>query len=713
MTRRHISIALLLVAVVLTAIVGQSRAQNARRDNTPIVPVIPSADRNDPDRVFLEHADRLMSRPGLDYQILSGDVRFRRGGMYMYCDSAHFSDVTGNFDAFGNVRMEQGDTLFIYADQLAYEDSIKLAVLYADDGRNVRLINRDVTLETPVFNYDMGIDLGYYENVGGKLYDSLNTLTSLDGEYNPTSKEAIFNVNVHLQSRNRDSGDTLEIYTQSLYYNTLTHVARMDDESTVRNADGVIFTSNGEYNTESTFTQLFNRSTVVSTMDNSRGTTLTADTIFYDRKLARGEAFGNMVLTDTINKMIMEGDYGYFDSMIDSAFVTGRARVINYQPLGDGDFNPDMVDTLYVNDTFTRSTGTIYLHGDTIRAFRTIKQRLDTIYIDAPAVVAEEGTATDVPVQADMTHATQGADSAKVVESALPRQFRIEEGADTTRFVVAAPHVKFYRKDMQGLCDSLTYVSVDSTVYMNYHPVVWSDNRQISGDMIKIHFRDSVWYDADSVANKKTTLDRAIIPSGGFMAELIEEGYYNQLSGKEMIAQFKGGQLDHLDVNGNVLAITFPEENDSTINKVLNVESSFLAADFANNAIKYMKLWSETNATVTPLYLAKKSIFFLPAFKWYGEHRPAGPDDIFDFPQQLQLLFDAARGSANATGKSPQKPMAVPTSKIKTVDIGTAFKAEGRGQADDVTVGAPADISAPADDLSAPSAEVTGNETEE
>lgn len=197
------------------------------------------------------------------------------------------------------------------------------------------------------------------------------------------------------------------------------------------------------------------------------------------------------------------------------------------------------------------------------------------------------------------------------------------------------------------------------------------------------------------------------------MAELIEEGYYNQLSGKEMIAQFKGGQLDHLDVNGNVLAITFPEENDSTINKVLNVESSFLAADFANNAIKYMKLWSETNATVTPLYLAKKSIFFLPAFKWYGEHRPAGPDDIFDFPQQLQLLFDAARGSANATGKSPQKPMAVPTSKIKTVDIGTAFKAEGRGQADDVTVGAPADISAPADDLSAPSAEVTGNETEE
>ena len=79
------------------------------------------------------------------------------------------------------------------------------------------------------------------------------------------------------------------------------------------------------------------------TEESSRGTTLTADTIFYDRRLGRGEAFGNMIMTDTINKMIMEGDYGYFDSMIDSAFVSGRARVIQYRPVGDGDFDPDKV----------------------------------------------------------------------------------------------------------------------------------------------------------------------------------------------------------------------------------------------------------------------------------------------------------------------------------------------------------------------------------
>lgn len=659
MTKRPVPILLFVLALVLTAIVSPSRAQNAKRDTTPIVPVIPSADHSNPDRVFLEHADRLLSKPGINYQILVGDVRFRRGGMYMYCDSAHFSEVTGNFDAFGNVRMEQGDTLFIYADQLAYEDSMKLAVLYADDGRKVRLINRDVTLETPVFNYDMGIDLGYYEHVGGKLYDALNTLTSINGEYNPTSKEAIFTGNVHLESRNADNGDTLQIYTTNLYYNTLTHIAQMDDESTVRNADGIIYTSNGVYDTESTFTRLFNRSTVISTMSGSPGTTLTADTIFYDRTLGRGEAFGNMILTDTVNKMILEGDYGYFDSMIDSAFVTGRARVIQYNPTGDGDFNPDRVDTLYVNDTFTRSSGTIYLHGDTIRAFRTITQRVDTIYAPLtdtiPAVADSLAVFSELPLVTE-TDTVVPADS-MAVPVAAPRKFSVKEVADTIRFVVAAPHVKFYRKDMQGLCDSLTYVSADTMIYMDYSPIVWSDNRQISGDVIQIHLKDTV-AGADSTAKSRMTLDRAVIPTGGFMAELIEEGYYNQLSGKEMIATFDAGVLSHLDVNGNVLAITFPEENDSTINKVLNIESSFLAADFKDNTIERMKLWSETNATVTPLYLAKKSLFFLPAFRWRGEYRPSDPDDIFDFPEELQMLFDEARGRAAAVAPARHAPSA-------------------------------------------------------
>ncbi|MDE5941866.1 MAG: hypothetical protein K2H14_07125, partial [Muribaculaceae bacterium] len=142
-------------------------------DTLPIRPAVPHADRYQNGKVFLERADELRAVKGNDYQIVVGDVEFRKGDMFMYCDSAHFFDDPGGLQAFGNVRMEQGDTLFVYADQLDYSDTTQLAVLYADPGKKVRLINRDVTLLTDIFNYDLAIDLGFYE-VGGVLTDRQN-----------------------------------------------------------------------------------------------------------------------------------------------------------------------------------------------------------------------------------------------------------------------------------------------------------------------------------------------------------------------------------------------------------------------------------------------------------------------------------------------------------------------------------------------------------
>lgn len=55
--------------------------------------------------------------------------------MTMLCDSAHYVAETGSMDAFRNVRMEQGDTLEVTADELNYGGISQLAVLYADPGR--------------------------------------------------------------------------------------------------------------------------------------------------------------------------------------------------------------------------------------------------------------------------------------------------------------------------------------------------------------------------------------------------------------------------------------------------------------------------------------------------------------------------------------------------------------------------------------------------
>ena len=63
------------------------------------------------------------------------------------------------------------------------------------------------------------------------------------------------------------------------------------------------------------------------------------------------------------------------------------------------------------------------------------------------------------------------------------------------------------------------------------------------------------------------------------MVEYVGEDFYNQLAGKRMLATFDDQELKRLEVDGNVEAIFLPQESDSTYNRLVNAESSFLTID--------------------------------------------------------------------------------------------------------------------------------------
>ncbi len=199
------------------------------------------------------------------------------------------------------------------------------------------------------------------------------------------------------------------------------------------------------------------------------------------------------------------------------------------------------------------------------------------------------------------------------------------------------PAVRFYRSDMQGVCDSLRYTERDSTLRMFIDPVVWSDDQQIFGNVIEMQLNDS-------------TIKRAILPDQAFAAQRIEGPHFQQLSGKEMVADFIDGQIHRLDVNGNVEIIMYPEENDSTINKIVNAESSFMTVIFKGQATDSIRMWPETTGTVTPLFLARKSLYYLPKFKWFEDLRPLNKDDIFSKepePQPSEQEAEEEDGAAD------------------------------------------------------------------
>ena len=528
-------------------------AQAARKGSkgpkvSRITPQIPKANRNQTNKVFLENADILKANEAIstDYQVLTGNVRFRRGDMYMFCDSAYFYAQTSSLDAFGNVRMTQGDTLWVYSDVLHYYGDQGVAELRS----NVRLENRSTTLLTDALDYEINSNVGYYFD-GGTIVDNRNNteLTSQYGRYELDTKQAEFSRNVHLVN------DRYEMFTDLLDYNTQSHIAHITSETLIVSDSNTINTTNGWYNTSADDATLYQRSLITA----KDGKTLLGDTVYYNRKRNYGEARGDVIITDPSNKVILDGDYGYHDDNAHYSYVTGRARAREFS-----------------------QQDTIYLHADTLCTL--------------------------------INH---------VVNDTVN---------DSVRVLRAFNQVRFYRNDIQGICDSLQLSEADSIINMYRHAVVWNLQRQIFGDEINVHLVDSA-------------ADWATLPTGGFMAEHLGETYYDQLSGKKMKAWFENKELRQLDVDGNVQVIMFPQEDDSTYNKMVNAESSYLRLNLkAKQEVDRIVMWPEVSGKVTPLFLAKRADLYLPQFKWYDLLRPKSPDDIFDLTDEQRRLWQSVEG---------------------------------------------------------------------
>lgn len=492
-----------------------------------------SAAAQEPEKVYLIHADSLTfdAKQSTEYKVLHGHVRFRKDSMYMYCDSAYFYEKDNSLDAFSNVRMEQGDTLFIYGDVLYFDGNDQIARIRD----NVRMENRNVTLFTDSLNYEMQPNIGYFFD-GGSIVDEENELTSVYGQYSPDTKIAVFNYDVVL------TNEKYVIYSDTLTYNTDTKISYLVGPSTIVSDSNTIETTNGWYNTASDHAMLLDRSLLIGS-----NRSLTGDTLYYDRNAAFGEAFGNMRMVDSLQSIIMEGQYGYYNELTDYAFATDSARVMEYS-----------------------QKDTLYLHADTLLSFVDI---------------------------------------------------------DSTRIVRAYHGVRFYRVDAQGVCDSMQYVSRDTVLTMYDNPIMWSGNQQILGDTIRLFFNDS-------------TIDWAHVINSAFAVQLKEEPYYDQLSGNEIKAFFEDGKMRRVETAGNVLAIFFPQEEDSTITAMANADASFLTMYLQDNQMEKIIMWPAVKGRMYPLEKLSPDVMYLPRYKWYGEERPVDKDDIYRRKSSAQKQAD-------------------------------------------------------------------------
>lgn len=474
-------------------------------------------------KVYLIHTNTLSFDKAVkpDAQILNGDVCFRHDSSYMYCDSAYFFEQTNSLEAFSNVRMEQGDTLFVYGDYLFYDGNTQVAYLR----ENVRMENGQVTLFTDSLNYERIPNIGYYFE-GGLIVDSLNQLSSFYGQYSPETKLAVFNDSVRLENTD------FTLYSDTLHYDTQSKIATILGPSVIVSDSGTIHTSRGWYDTVNNTSLLLDQSQV-----ESGEKILIGDSIFYNRDTGMGEVYGNMSLIDTAQHVTLQGEYGYYNEQTGYAFATDSARFLEYS---QGD--------------------TLFLHADTLQMVT-----VDSIY----------------------------------------------------REIKAYYGVRFYRTDMQGVCDSMQFNTRDSVLYMYTEPVLWNEQYQLYGDTIAIYMNDS-------------TIEYAHVIQFAFAAQHVDSSYYNQLKGNDLKAYFEGQAVHQIDVAGNAESIFYPLEKDGAKVGMNETKSGFLTIWVKDNKLDKLKIWPSPVGTMTPIPDLKPDQKMLKDFYWFDYLRPKNKDDIYE-----------------------------------------------------------------------------------
>lgn len=213
-------------------------------------------------------------------------------------------------------------------------------------------------------------------------------------------------------------------------------------------------------------------------------------------------------------------------------------------------------------------------------------------------------------------------------------------GRDSTYRKMRAYHnVRVYRVDLQAVCDSMEYDARDSVMTLYADPVCWSDANQMSADTMRIFMRDGVVDYAHGINNAITIKREA-------------RDYFDQMSGKEMFAYVRDGELRQVDVNGNALTVFFPKQEDGTFFGMNTTQSSYVKVFLKNQEIDHIVILPQPQGVIYPLDQVPEGRDKLAGFFWAEQERPMKPGDVFERPARTARPGSGAM-SATEEDKTP------------------------------------------------------------
>lgn len=267
-----------------------------------------------PNRIQIVNAEELIKKKNSTAQKFIGNVVLRHQEIKLFCDSTYLYLDSNSLDAFGHVKILQGDSIAMFGDSLHYSGNIKEAVMNG----NVRLTDRDLVLTTTSMTYDLNDSLGKYTN-GATITSTqnANVLTSKIGLYYSRNQTIEFRDSVKLDN------PQYTMLSDTLSYSTLSEIAYFSGPTFIQSDSNLIYTENGWYDTKSNKASLRENSYLISD-----GQKLSGDSLFYDRNTGIGEVFRNMEIADSSNNFIIRGHYGWHDELHKKSLITDSLLLI-------------------------------------------------------------------------------------------------------------------------------------------------------------------------------------------------------------------------------------------------------------------------------------------------------------------------------------------------------------------------------------------------
>lgn len=266
--------------------------------------------------------------------ILYRKVKAMHDGITLYADSALLNTERNDFTAFRNIKIVITDTTSIVGSRLYYDGNEKVAYIWGD---TVRLVDGKTILKSDRLTYDRNSNTGYYETWGHTVNGN-DTIDSREGLYDATSKIIVITDNVIL----KDSKSL--IYTDALVYNTNTKIATFQSPTHIYSDSTHIYSEQGEYDSDIDFARSNKASHVTS-----GSKSIDCDTLLYNNQFQFGQAWGHVIIHDTVNDLTCYGGYGETDQSTRSSFITDSALMVY---VNDGDSLFLHADTIFVvNDT--------------------------------------------------------------------------------------------------------------------------------------------------------------------------------------------------------------------------------------------------------------------------------------------------------------------------------------------------------------------------